>query len=617
MRSCPLFDHPVFDARGYAARAAEMAAGHFATGTVAIHGPGYPAFLAVLSRLSGHDLALMTFANGFLGVGTVLLLWAGTRRILPEAVAVTAAALLAANWVTIHFEGHLLATTWFTFLVTLAYFVLARGEARGPAGAGPAAGPGAARALTTGVVLGLASLTRPNALALIPFAAAWIAFASATATRRRRNALLFLVAVAVVVGPVLVRNHRLSGLWTIQRNAAFNLYLGNHPGSPGYPDVRPGREWDRLVTAPARDGVTTAAGHEEWFRRRVLEFARDDPGAYLRLQGRKLLLFLNHREVRTTLSPYFFRRFAPLQGSPFLVGFGVLGPLALAGLGLAVRRPRPFALPGLFTLPPAALVVLTVMGSRYRAPVLPFLSIFAAHAIVELAGALRSRAWRKGAAIVALLAPAIVVVQLRFEDLETINFAEETARVASIAQERGDLETARRWWEESTREDPTRTETWVSRAALANARRDWRELDVLTAAGLRIRPDDWVLTMFRGRALLELGQPEESLEALRLVLPRRPRDPDLLAGVARAHAAAGRADSSLVWFRRSLPVAGERPEIWHDAAAAFLASARELPAGSARDGLLAEAATALDRGRRVAPEDPRLREMAAELDRLR
>lgn len=560
IRTSPLFSHPVFDAREYAVRAGEVAAGHLFPVGVSIHGPAYPWFLAIFSALSGHDLAVMTFTNVVLGCATVLLLWDATRRCLGDATAAVAAALTAMNWVLIHFEGHLLATTYFTFLMVAAFRLTVAAGARSALGAG--------------LVLGVAALTRPNALAPLPFLAALLAFRSVRTARvegeaptagrrgpdgtgRRRvgrllRPALLLAGTLVLVLPVVVRNYRTGGGWALQTNTGLNLYLGNAADSPGYPSIRPGREWDELVLAPARAGETTPGGQDAWFRARIVDFARRDPGAFLRLQLRKLLLFWNHREVRTTLSPYFFARFAPLQAAPFLVGFGFLGPLALAGLALSVRRPARFALPWIFTLPSMALVVLTVMGSRYRAPLLPFLAIFAAHTLVEAYRALQDRAWRRAAGIAALVVPAIALVHIRFDDLNDLKFGEETARVAAVYQQAGQADVAARWWAESLREEPDRNETWVSSASLAQARRDWKTLDAITAEGLRRRPDDWLLKMFRGRALLMLDRPDESLDVLRSVLPLRPGDPDLLAGLARAHAAAGRPDSALVWFRRAV-----------------------------------------------------------------
>ena len=51
-----------------------------------------------------------------------------------------------------------------------------------------------------------------------------------------------------------------------------------------------------------------------------------------------------------------------------------------------------------------------------------------------------------------------------------------------------DLDAAERWWGESLREDPDRTETYVSYASLVLGRGDWAKLDGLTAAGSVVHP---------------------------------------------------------------------------------------------------------------------------------
>ncbi|HMB67969.1 MAG TPA: tetratricopeptide repeat protein, partial [bacterium] len=527
--------------------------------------------------------------------------------------------LAALNWVTLHFEGHLLATSWFTFLLVAAFALVATAL---PSTDGGSPSPRArdVRLTLAGLALGLAAVTRPNALVVLPFVAALLLLPGTAPAvgpgRRARGVALLLAGTAVLVLPVLAANHRSEGEWMIQRNLAFNLYLGNHADSPGYPGIRPGRDWDELVTSPVREGVTSIAGHEAWFRSRVLTFAREDPAAFARLQVRKLLIFLNHREARTTLSPYFFERFVPFQASPVLVGFGLLGPLALVGLARTARRGSGASLAAAFLVPSSALVVLTVVGARYRAPLLPFFGIFAACALVGLARAARRRAGRELLGTAALLVPAVALVHLRFAELENPAYGEELARVATVYQEAGDLEEADRWWAESLREDPARVESWVNRASYAQARGDFAALEEAALAGLRASPGDWLLSMFLGRARLELGRPEESLEALRPVLEVRPGNPDLLAALARAHDAAGRPDSARVWFQRALERMEGRWEIGRDAAALLLREAAARPAGEARTELLSKARIALEAAWAAAPGHPELRSLAAQYDRL-
>src|SRR5947209_7068737 len=96
--------------------------------------------------------------------------------------------------------------------------------------------PGAAtrRWAAFGVVAGIAVLTNPALLTLLPISALWAVWNSnARATAFRRALLAGLVCI-VVLSPWLVRNRVAMGKWVfIRDNFAFEFSLGNYPGGSG------------------------------------------------------------------------------------------------------------------------------------------------------------------------------------------------------------------------------------------------------------------------------------------------------------------------------------------------------------------------------------------------
>ncbi|MFN8177705.1 MAG: tetratricopeptide repeat protein [bacterium] len=579
IRSSPFFEHPIFDARDYAAWAGEIAHGELLWKEPRLYPPGYPYFLALLSVLTNHSLPFMTYANALLGVGWIVLLVLATRRLLPSPTAELAGLVAASYWVFFHFEAHLVAETWFIFLDVLALYLLAvladRREPRTERRA-------SVLALAAGVTLGLASVTRPNALASFPFLLLLVALprggTSRTALRDAasqtalgiaalRRALPFALGFALVLAPVLLRNHQITGMWAVRHHLAFNLYLGNRPGAPGYHSIRPGRAWDRLSAEPERvAGAHTLADHERYFRDRVISFARNDPGAFLRLQLRKVLLFLNVREIRDIMSPYFFDRFAPLQASRLLPDFGWVGPPALVGLFLALRAtPVPWLLFA-FALPQAATVVATVIGTRYRLPVVPFLLPFAAYTLVQLAGWLTRRRFAPAIATFAALGVAAAIVHHRFPDLEHDTFAEEMTRVAFVREEEGDRAGAADWWTQALAADPARADTWVGWVDFTLRAGDLARADAATRDALARFPDDADLWAQRGRTLLYLDQPDSARTALETALAKQPDHVDALADLARAQYDLGQIDASVETFRRAVRLDVKRTDVLLDAA---------------------------------------------------
>jgi len=572
IRASPFLEQPIYDARDYAAWAREIAAGDLLWDEPRLYPPGYPFFLGALSFLTGHDPFLMTFANALLGCGWILLLVLALRRVLPPPSAEIAGVLAAAYWPFFHFEAHLLATTWFTFLLVLAFWIGTKLEPP----PSPSRRPWILAAL--GLALGLAAITRPNALASLPFVVA-LAAAKDDGRLPRRVARTWPVVavVALLTLPVMARNQELGGLFALRHHLWINVWLGNRPDAPGFHSVRPGRDWDRASWAPEREGgVHGLVEHERWYRDRVVEFARDDPAGFAALQLRKLALFFNERELRVILSPYFFERWAPLQARPWLPDFGWVGPLAIVGLAIgAFARPRP-ALLWAFAAPQALAVVLTVVGSRYRLPVVPFLIAFAALAVVRVAGWIRARRWAPAAAALAALPVAAAIVHRHLE--EPGGFGEELARVAFVHEERGDFDGAARWWAESLREDPGRVESWLDYASLALRVGDARRAADAAARGLALAPEDADLLAVRGRACLREGKTDDAAAALTASLAVRPEDAATLADLGRALHDLGRSEEAAEAFRRSIALRGDDPGVLLDASRVLVEQGRDGPA---------------------------------------
>jgi hypothetical protein len=79
---------------------------------------------------------------------------------------------------------------------------------------------------TAGLLAGTLALTRPSLLPLLVVLPA-TALLPTPAPGRLRQASIFVVAALVVVGGMLVRNWWTVGEWTVSRNSAYNLYIGN------------------------------------------------------------------------------------------------------------------------------------------------------------------------------------------------------------------------------------------------------------------------------------------------------------------------------------------------------------------------------------------------------
>ena len=378
--------------------------------------PGYPFFLASTYRLTGPGHVWPRAVQMMLGLASCLLLHRLARHGFGRAAALFAAGIMAVYWVFIFFEAEFLAVGPLIFLL-LAALTVAAGWAR--------RGFTVRRSLAVGILTGLAILVRPNAAVLLPaflLWAAWLAWrregrAAVTRAAFLRPALVFVAAAVLVTLPATVRNWRVAGdpVW-ITSNAGVNLFVGTHPDSDG---IRPGvaelgeiagleSGWDSFDYPLVAAGVERALGRElsdsevsAYFSRRALDYAVAQPLAAARLTLRKLALFWGPAEVSNNKVIELEREASPTLR--FSLGFATVLALALAGLGRWLWERRPGAEPEnerRFEI--GALLLLVIIfysasflpffvASRFRAPLVPILMVFAGHALAGLWRAAASR----------------------------------------------------------------------------------------------------------------------------------------------------------------------------------------------------------------------------------
>ena len=244
---------------------------------------------------------------------------------------------------------------------------------------------------TAGLILSFAILSRGNAWCFLPA----LIFAYWTALRRKRfptrrkavlAAILCLAAILLPQLPFAVRNtvatHSLSGPSTA---GPAVLTLGNNPESPpgGLPIPYP----------PTYDEWMDHAS-ERSVPRRILDWFRAEPLAFLVLQAEKFFLFFDSSEIPNNIQlgvnaskSSVFRWFG-------IVPTGLVTALALAGFFLNFSRLKDR--PGdlllyLFLFLYAFATVAFYMLARFRVPAWPFFAVAAGMFLSDLLAALASR----------------------------------------------------------------------------------------------------------------------------------------------------------------------------------------------------------------------------------
>jgi 4-amino-4-deoxy-L-arabinose transferase-like glycosyltransferase len=367
--------------------------------------PGYPYFLAVIYKLAGPDYLTPRVVQVLLGLGNVLLAFWLVRKWLGQSVALVAALLMGTYWIFIYYEGEFLETPLMVCCTLLLLGLLFGWTERITF----------RRALAAGLVLGLSSLVRPNALIFLPAIAGWAYWIGRRQPTRRSFRLALgglLLGCAVMILPATIRNYTVSGQPVlITSNAGINLYMGNNetadgrcPGSlPGLGKFKTCYDYPGIVAnlekrLGRRLNDSEVSSH---FAGEAVRFMSEHPGRVVRLLARKALMFWGPLEVSHNKVEEAERDHSNVL-SAIPGGFSVALALAITGAavlfwgmrppkGARGKRDRQLARRREFTV----LVLLVIaswflsflpffMAARYRVPIIPFLLAFGAYGLYSL-----------------------------------------------------------------------------------------------------------------------------------------------------------------------------------------------------------------------------------------
>ena len=356
--------------------------------------PGYPAFLALVYGLTGLQWRIFAarFANAVLGATLAPMSYVLTRRLFPEkeGAARFAGAALAIYPLLVIFPLAIATENLFIPLTLAGLLTLLR-----------AAQSGRGRDyLLAGAILGAAALTRSVIFLFAGLAVFWIWFAA----RHRRGALLYLLALLVLVVPWSVRNSLVEGRFTFVENSlGYNLHMGYHPQGTGTFQYGISLELVPYLDDGVRNELGTQAG---------LQFIREDPGRVPYLMLRKLGYFfgLERRAVTYFYSNNFFGHIPSLP----LLGLFLLFNLPFTFLCTLAVIPLPFIrfnsqrvllllLFGSYLLPH----ILIMAEERFHLAILPGLAALAGYAWT-----MRAELWAAAKANRVKLILALILVGL-------------------------------------------------------------------------------------------------------------------------------------------------------------------------------------------------------------
>ncbi|HEY8172161.1 MAG TPA: glycosyltransferase family 39 protein [Dehalococcoidia bacterium] len=349
--------------------------------------PGYPFFLGAIFKLFGEGITQTYAANIVLSLLTVIVVYGIGLAIFDQRTALVGAAAVAVWPGQIYFTSLTLSEPLFTLLFTLSVLLIVlvpkAGRARG------------VLLIALGLLAGAATLTRGQALLLLPIAVAYWALLGFRWRPSIAWGILAAFVVAVVLAPWVARNQReLGGPVIIATNFGPNVWLGHHEGATGRMAA-----WVAEPPQPERGNLTQGEYEVEADRlalKKGLSYMLSNPAKEVRLSAIKIRAIYEADSTaldwNSAYTPgYYASGNTELALRRIANGFW-FAALGLAGIGLLASRAR---LSGPIALLPMILLVWTVTHllffgePRFHYPIVFIFALLGARGLVVLYEALR------------------------------------------------------------------------------------------------------------------------------------------------------------------------------------------------------------------------------------
>lgn len=513
-----LYQSPQLDAMEFLDWGQRIASGDFTLPAFPTHGPGYPLFLGALLNLTDGSLGGVRLLQSALGAATCLLVALLACRLWGRLPGVLAGLVLALHGPLVMAETALWEDGLLLFLLTATLVAFDRRQAR-PLPA----------TIVVGLLLGLATLVRPTPLVLLPVLLVLVFLHAQVGARHRwkhswKAALALTLACAVVVIPAVAWVSNSVGEFLFLRGfGAINLYIGNDPAGGGLQNTRVGGAWDLLESAPQRRGVNEIGELEGVYSEMTRERIASDPAGFVGVLASKIAWLTQAEEPRDNHSYLFFRQRSKILS--LLPGFGWLFALAAVGCAVAVRRRRVPSLLVAYVAVMALVVVVTLMGMRYRLPIVPALAAFAGLGLAHLGLLAQRMTQRREFRSLAVWLVAFLAVwaltHVRHHEPSHV-FAEELTFTGSSLVREGRVAEAAEAFRSALEEDPSSGIAWDGLGRLHIAANEWTEAEEALGEAVRVDPNLRRAHYHRALAQQALGRTHEAITSLRRALDVAP-----------------------------------------------------------------------------------------------
>jgi tetratricopeptide (TPR) repeat protein len=529
-RKLPFYYHPVLDSGFFDQWAALKKTATWFELSPAFREPLYAYFLGGVYTVLGQSLTLARLVQAVLAGFTCLLIYSLTRAIYGRLAGIVAGVVFAFATPLVFFAAELNETTFLIFLlVSSAYLLLRAGQSRPYLNAGLA-----------GLLLGASFLTRVASVAALP---AWATHLALAKNARVKKAVLALavgfIILPIIYQAVLVRanEHPLVPL-----RAAWHAFLGS--GRVGatvaearydVPISQDQGEYRAVVAGDRMDGGRDAlrfarieTGQPRTFgqssahwRSRAFKSLASDPGKSVKAYLTKLGVFWGPSEPPANIDMRFMARYSWLLKNA-LFSFAVIAPLGIVGL---LRRGRKLIGLALFVVLYSLLASFYLISDSDKAVVLPFLAVFGATVVSEVAlGANKVKPGRAAALAASVLVAGVLLYLLPHSNVDQ---ARQQIILGDICREEAIFDKAEAAYRQAIDLSPESPDAYVALSQIySTAWKGDQALGVLALAKGQAARDPRLI-IEKASLLYAQKKPDEAMALLRDVEARYPYEPRL------------------------------------------------------------------------------------------
>ena len=254
---------PYSDARDWNGMAKSTATGHGVDSTYPGMRALYPIFLAHFYTWFGDSLPLAKALQALIGAASTALVFLTLRRAMVHWAALAAALFFAADPRQVTQAGKLMTEPFGLLLILLsAWCLVIGGERRRPG-----------MLFASGAFFACANLARPLTLFALPLFVALVALNARHWRTAAIHVAAFVLGTMICLGPWVVRERIVHGIWGISCNSAEALFAASSPEFG---------TWTTAVKAvPEKAGIPRKVKERyDFFQSRFRENLRNYPGFY-------------------------------------------------------------------------------------------------------------------------------------------------------------------------------------------------------------------------------------------------------------------------------------------------------------------------------------------------